>query len=63
MAYLATKSSPTDHILTLWEARHRDVEGNSDLQSAVGELMNSLRAIGRTDAVSIIDKYVQTPWL
>ena len=47
--YFATKSSPTEHILDLWEARHRE-------ESAVNELMNSLRVMGRMDAAVLIEK-------
>lgn len=47
--YFATKSSPTDTILDLWEARHRE-------QSAVTDLLNSLRAMGRMDLAGIIEK-------
>jgi len=55
--YFATKVSPTDCILDLWEARHRD-------QSAVVDLMNSLQAMGRTDAAAIIENELGlTSWL
>jgi len=46
--YFATKLSPTDHILDLWEARHRE-------DSAVVDLMNSLRVMGRMEAAAIIE--------
>ncbi|KAK7084089.1 Netrin receptor unc5c [Halocaridina rubra] len=48
--YLACKSSPTEHILDLWEARHRD-------QKALADLLNILRAIGRPDAVHIVESH------
>lgn len=46
--YFATKLSPTEHILDLWEARHRE-------DSAITDLMNSLRVMGRMDAASLIE--------
>jgi len=46
--YFATKLSPTEHILDLWEARHRE-------DSAVTDLMNSLRVMGRMDAATLIE--------
>jgi len=53
--YFATKPSPTDHILDLWEARNRDA-------GAVSELLVLLRAMGRTDAVAAIEKEMGS-WL
>ncbi|ELU09598.1 hypothetical protein CAPTEDRAFT_229366 [Capitella teleta] len=47
--YFATKTSPTEHILDLWEARHRE-------DCAITDLMNSLRVMGRMDAAGIIEK-------
>jgi len=47
--YFATKQSPTEHILDLWEARHRE-------DSAISDLLNSLRIMGRNDAASVIEK-------
>jgi len=41
--------SPTEHILDLWEARHRE-------DSAITDLMNSLRVMGRMDAAALIEK-------
>ena len=53
--YFATKTSPTEHILDLWEARHRE-------ESALTDLMNSLRVMGRTDASVVLEKEVGS-WL
>jgi len=50
--YFATKHSPTEHILDLWEARHRE-------ESAVTDLLNSLRVMGRMDAVAVIEKQLR----
>lgn len=47
--YFATKLSPTEHILDLWEARHQE-------DAAITDLVNSLRVLGRMDAISIIEK-------
>ncbi|XP_065342222.1 netrin receptor UNC5C isoform X2 [Cloeon dipterum] len=55
IAYFATKSSPTEHILDLWEARHRDT-------SASAEFLNILRAMGRMDAAGAVERELG-PWL
>ncbi|KAK7604346.1 hypothetical protein V9T40_005532 [Parthenolecanium corni] len=53
--YFATKSSPTDHILDIWEARHRE-------PTAITELLNIFRIMGRSDAATILEKELG-PWL
>lgn len=53
--YFATKSSPTEHILNLWEARHRE-------ESAVTDLMNIFRVMGRMDAAAVMEKDIGA-WL
>ncbi|XP_069705153.1 netrin receptor UNC5C-like isoform X2 [Periplaneta americana] len=53
--YFATKASPTEHILDLWEARHRDA-------TAVTDLLNILRVMGRSDAASLLEKELG-PWI
>ena len=53
--YFATKPSPTEHILDLWEARHRE-------EGAITDLMNTLRVMGRMDAAGIIEKHIGS-WL
>ncbi|KAF0301460.1 Netrin receptor UNC5C [Amphibalanus amphitrite] len=45
--YFATKKSPTEPILDLWEARHPE-------QSSCTELINILRIMGREDAARIV---------
>ena len=53
--YFATKSSPTEHIINLWEAIYRE-------ESAVTDLMNILRVMGRMDAAGLLEKDVGA-WL
>uniref|UniRef100_A0A0K8TDJ2 Netrin receptor UNC5 n=1 Tax=Lygus hesperus TaxID=30085 RepID=A0A0K8TDJ2_LYGHE len=53
--YFATKASPTDHILDLWEARHRE-------PSAVTDLLNIFRVMGRSDAATLLEKELG-PWI
>lgn len=58
--YFATKQSPTEHVLNLWEARH---QGESS-SSSVADLLNSLRVMGRMDAVAVIENGLTSePWL
>eukprot|EP00058_Branchiostoma_floridae_P024873 XP_002610363.1 hypothetical protein BRAFLDRAFT_209377 [Branchiostoma floridae] len=52
--YFATKPSPTDHILDLWEARNRD-------DRAIEELILVLKDMGRSDACLLIESGVSTP--
>ncbi|KAL1138574.1 hypothetical protein AAG570_008637 [Ranatra chinensis] len=53
--YFATKSSPTEHILDLWEARHRE-------PTAITDLLNIFRVMGRSDAASLMEKELG-PWI
>jgi leucine-rich repeat transmembrane protein FLRT len=53
--YFATKSSPTEHILDLWEARHRE-------PTAVTDLLNIFRVMGRSDAAVLMEKELG-PWI
>jgi len=54
--YFATKNSPTDQILDLWEARHRET-------SAVTDLLNIFRVMGRQDAAAILERSTGGPWM
>ncbi|XP_022237682.1 netrin receptor UNC5C-like isoform X2 [Limulus polyphemus] len=53
--YFATKTSPTEHILDLWEARHREA-------TALTDLMNFFRVMDRNDAALVIERDAG-PWL
>ncbi|XP_067139903.1 netrin receptor UNC5C-like isoform X2 [Centruroides vittatus] len=53
--FFATKPSPTEHILDLWEVRHRD-------PSALTDFLNLLRLMGRSDAALVVEKEIG-PWL
>ncbi|KAG0713231.1 Netrin receptor unc-5 [Chionoecetes opilio] len=48
--YFACKASPTEHILDLWEARHRE-------PNALTDLLNVLRVMGRPDAAHILETH------
>lgn len=56
ITYFATKPSPTEQILDLWECRNRDA-------SALTDLIAIFRSMGRTDAVDILEKSVGPLWL
>ncbi|KAG7189310.1 hypothetical protein KM043_016966 [Ampulex compressa] len=53
--YFATKASPTEHILDLWEARHREA-------TALADLLNHLRLMGRVDAANVLESRLG-PWI
>ncbi|XP_022242662.1 netrin receptor UNC5A-like isoform X3 [Limulus polyphemus] len=53
--YFATKASPTEHILDLWEAKHPE-------STALTDLLNSCRVMGRYDASVVIEEEAG-PWL
>lgn len=54
--YFATKPSPTEVILSLWEARSRE-------PTAVADLLATLRLMGRTDAAQILEKEGGPAWV
>lgn len=56
IAYFATKPSPTEHILDLWECRNRET-------SSLAELTTILRNMGRIDAIEIFEKTLGPSWL
>ena len=49
VTYFATRASPTEAILHLWEARERDL-------LAVSKLVNELRGMGRFDAANVLER-------
>nr|XP_031843845.1 netrin receptor UNC5C-like [Nomia melanderi] len=53
--YFATKASPTEHILDLWEAKHQEA-------TALADLLNHLRLMGRVDAASVLESRLG-PWI
>lgn len=54
--YFATKPSPTDCIMDLWEARHRQ-------SNAMTDLVQIFRDMDRYDAVQILDNCLGPNWL
>ncbi len=48
-AYFASRASPTEAILALWEARNREI-------LAVSNLGNVLRGMGRFDAANVLER-------
>lgn len=56
IAFFATKPSPTEQILDLWECKCRE-------SNALAELSGTLRSMGRNDAVDILEKTLGPLWL
>lgn len=54
--YFATKPSPTDCILDLWESRHRQ-------SNAMTDLVQIFREMDRYDAVQVLDSCLGPNWL
>ena len=52
-SFFSTQPSPTEAILNLWEARHRE-------STAVAGLVNTLRGMARHDAAQVLD--MDTSW-
>ncbi|XP_067936377.1 netrin receptor UNC5C-like isoform X2 [Watersipora subatra] len=55
--FFASKPSPTEAVLDLWEARITSEE------APVAELINILRAMGRQDAVSVLEQNMGNAWV
>jgi len=55
--FFASKPSPTEAVLDLWEARSLVEE------ATVAELTNILRAMGRQDAASVLDRELANAWV
>ena len=51
VTFFATRPSPTEAILHLWEARNREI-------LALSNLINILRGMGRFDAAAIIEQQI-----
>lgn len=51
VTFFATRPSPTEAILHLWEARNREI-------LALSNLINILRGMGRFDAASVIEQHI-----
>ena len=49
VTFFATRPSPTESILSLWEARNREL-------LAISNLMNVLRGMGRFDAAAVLEQ-------
>jgi leucine-rich repeat transmembrane protein FLRT len=49
VTFFATRPSPTESILCLWEARNREL-------LAISNLMNVLRGMGRFDAAAVLEQ-------
>lgn len=52
VTFFATRPSPTEAILHLWEARNREI-------LALSNLINILRGMGRFDAAAVIEQQLQ----
>ena len=52
IAFFATRPSPTEAILNLWEARNRE-------SNATQGLLNILRGMGRFDAAHLLEHDLQ----
>ena len=57
-SYFAQRASPTDAVLTLWEAQRDD----SAPEKSVTDLLNLLRVIGRQDCARVIEEEFG-PWI
>ena len=55
--FFATKPSPSDTLLDVWDARH------ADDQTACGELVNALRSMNREDCVGLLESSSAAAWI
>ncbi|XP_050076672.1 netrin receptor unc-5-like isoform X1 [Anopheles maculipalpis] len=56
LTYFATRPSPTDQILDLWECRNREL-------NALQQLIEICRTMERPDAVAILEQIHTAPWV
>uniref|UniRef100_A0A1Y9IUY8 Netrin receptor UNC5 n=1 Tax=Anopheles minimus TaxID=112268 RepID=A0A1Y9IUY8_9DIPT len=56
LTYFATRPSPTDQILDLWECRNREL-------NALQQLIEICRTMERPDAVAILEQIQTAPWV
>ena len=52
VTFFATRASPTEAIMVLWEARNREA-------TALSNLKNTLRGMGRYDAAAVLEDGVE----
>ncbi|XP_002061121.2 netrin receptor unc-5 [Drosophila willistoni] len=65
IAYFATKPSPTEQILNLWECRTNSSSGNSSssVSHAIMTLLLTLKEMGRQDVLDIIVETIGPLWI
>lgn len=61
-SFFASRSSPTECILTLWEVQQQTSSENNGVTSPMADLLNLLRVIGRQDAALMVEKDFG-PWI
>ncbi|KAH8336675.1 hypothetical protein KR059_000849 [Drosophila kikkawai] len=64
IAYFATKASPTEQILNLWECRANSSPGNSSnsVSHTIMNLLLTLKEMGRQDVLDIIVETIGPLW-
>ncbi|XP_016940999.3 netrin receptor unc-5 [Drosophila suzukii] len=65
IAYFATKASPTEQILNLWECRANSNPGNSSnsVSHTIMALLLTLKEMGRQDVLDIIVETIGPLWI